>query len=339
MDRPRRPPLGGWAPHRTVTVVIPCYQGSEKLAITVAALDCQAYPSELLSVVVVDDGSDPPLRPPATHRVRPRWLVRNAAGSASPARNLGAELASGDILIFLDSDMIPEPQWAEAARWHHLVGDALTLGFRRHVEVSGWPPPMFGLRRSPARWPRFSPDGSSSGPSGSSSIWSGPATSHDLKPISSAGDRREPRVRRDTILELGGFDTGFDRWGAEDTELGTGRSPGGVARPRAGGGGNGTKASVRCPIPARPELSRNSDRSSPTSSPSPAFALGWRDVPTGYRWWWSGSTASGAAAGDVAGSVERVGSRLTTWWYRSPCLPSTPTLCGCDAGSREIPGC
>ena len=25
------PPLGGWAPHRTVTVVIPCYQGSEKL--------------------------------------------------------------------------------------------------------------------------------------------------------------------------------------------------------------------------------------------------------------------------------------------------------------------
>ena len=27
-------------------------------------------------------------------------------------------------------------------------------------------------------------------------------------------------MRRDTILELGGFDTGFDRWGAEDTELG-----------------------------------------------------------------------------------------------------------------------
>ena len=77
-------------------MVIPCYQGSEKLAITVAALDRQTYPSELLSVVVVDDGSDPPLRPPATQRVRAEMARQERSGfGIARAWNLGAELASG----------------------------------------------------------------------------------------------------------------------------------------------------------------------------------------------------------------------------------------------------
>ncbi len=217
------PPLGEWTPERSVTVVIPCYQSSDKLALTMAALDRQTYPSELLSVVVVDDGSDPPLRPPATQRVRVEMVRQERSGfGIARARNLGAERASGDILIFLDSDMIPEPQWAEAhARWHHVVGDALTLGFRRHVEVSGLTAadvgiaaesgslaPLFaGRHQERPEWIEFHLERTSK--------LTRPET--DLFRVVTGGNLG---MRRDTILELGGFDTGFDRWGAEDTELG-----------------------------------------------------------------------------------------------------------------------
>ncbi len=206
-----------------MTVVIPCYQGSEKLAITMAALDRQTYPSELLSVVIVDDGSDPPLRSPATQLVRVEMVRQERSGfGIARARNLGAERASGDILIFLDSDMIPEPQWAEAhARWHHVVGDALTLGFRRHVEVSGLTAadvgiaaesgslaPLFaGRHQERPEWIEFHLERTSK--------LTRPET--DLFRVVTGGNLG---MRRDTILELGGFDTGFDRWGAEDTELG-----------------------------------------------------------------------------------------------------------------------
>ena len=54
------------------------------------------------------------------------------------ARNTGAAAANGEILLFLDCDMVPEPQWIEAhARWHHVVDDATTLGFRCHVDFDG----------------------------------------------------------------------------------------------------------------------------------------------------------------------------------------------------------
>ena len=77
-------------------MVIPCYQGSDKLALTVAALDRQTYPSQLLSVVVVDDG----VPTTAEDRRLPtgsasRWPVRNGSFGIARARNLGA--ASSDI--------------------------------------------------------------------------------------------------------------------------------------------------------------------------------------------------------------------------------------------------
>ena len=57
------------------------------------------------------------------------------------ARNMGADDATGEVLVFLDCDMVPEPQLVEAhARWHHVHERALTLGFRRHVDFDGITP-------------------------------------------------------------------------------------------------------------------------------------------------------------------------------------------------------
>ena len=48
-------PIGGWTPTRRVTVVVPCYNGQEPLALTFAALGNQTYPRDLLEVVVADE--------------------------------------------------------------------------------------------------------------------------------------------------------------------------------------------------------------------------------------------------------------------------------------------
>ena len=48
-----------------VTVVLPCYMGQEELALTFASLSKQTYPHHLLEVVVVDDGSEPPIKLPS----------------------------------------------------------------------------------------------------------------------------------------------------------------------------------------------------------------------------------------------------------------------------------
>jgi len=127
------PVIGAWEPHMRVTVVVPAFGGQPDLDRVLAGLANQTYPSALLEIVVADDGSDPPIAVPTG--VELARQAHDGFGLAS-ARNLGARQAGGEILIFLDADMVPERQFVEAhARWHHMHADALVMGFRRHTEL------------------------------------------------------------------------------------------------------------------------------------------------------------------------------------------------------------
>ncbi len=58
-------PLDAFTPTMPVSVIIPYYQTpAETLARTLAALEGQSYPRELFEVIIVDDGSEPPLERP-----------------------------------------------------------------------------------------------------------------------------------------------------------------------------------------------------------------------------------------------------------------------------------
>lgn len=137
------PPLGSWTPKLTVSVLVPAYANQDVLDRTLAALAAQSYPSELLEVVVVDDGSEPPLQAPrhlGQLKVRVVHQERAVEFGAGRARNRAAREAHGEVLLFLDSDMVGEHRAIEAhARWHHLVDDAVTMGFTRFVELSDLP--------------------------------------------------------------------------------------------------------------------------------------------------------------------------------------------------------
>jgi len=128
------PELGAWEPSLNVSVVIPAYDAGRLLPVVLAGLAAQSYPAHLLEVVVANDGPGdlelPEIRPERT-RIVP---VTEGWGRAS-ACHTGALAAEGDVLHWLDADMLVERDHVEAQlRWHHVVDYAVALGHKLFVD-------------------------------------------------------------------------------------------------------------------------------------------------------------------------------------------------------------
>ncbi len=203
-----------------VTIILPCYMGQEELALTFASLSKQTYPHHLLEAVVVDDGSKPSIKLPSELPFKTSIVVQERDGfGLARARNLGAEKAAGDILIFLDCDMVPESQLVEAhARWHHVNNFSLTLGFRHHANFSGISEEdlleveelgslFAGKPVASPQWIEFHMRRTKNLTSDDS----------DLFRIATGGNLG---IRRSFFREIGGFDSSFKQWGGEDIEFG-----------------------------------------------------------------------------------------------------------------------
>lgn len=130
------PTPGAYTPARTVSVVVPAYQAHDTLPRTLAALAAQSYPEELLEVVVVDDGDGeqpvelPDLRPARTVVVR-----SEGSWGRAHACHTGATASTGDVIHWLDADMVPSRhQVAHHMRWHHVIDHAVVLGHKLFVD-------------------------------------------------------------------------------------------------------------------------------------------------------------------------------------------------------------
>ncbi|MBC6458771.1 glycosyltransferase [Actinomadura sp. HBU206391] len=132
------PEIGAWRPDRTASVVIPAYGDQAKLDLVMAALAAQTYPAHLLQVVVVDDGSSPPLRLPELAPEHSQ-IVRSSPdgwGSAH-AVHQGIIAADGDVVLRLDADVLAYGEHVEAhMRWHHIVDYLVVLGRLRYVDFA-----------------------------------------------------------------------------------------------------------------------------------------------------------------------------------------------------------
>ena len=96
-----------------VSVVIPAYNAARTIGAVLDALASQdAAPDE---VIAVDDGSkDETAEIASAHGAR---VVRpEHTGFAGGARNRGWDEATGDVVVFLDSDAIPAPGWGVGLR-------------------------------------------------------------------------------------------------------------------------------------------------------------------------------------------------------------------------------
>ena len=93
---------------------MPVYNGAETIAACLDALLVQTVDAASYQVIVVDDGSvdDTPqivARYPVT-------FIRQEHVGPGAARNRGAQLALGDLLLFTDADCEPLPDWIEQMR-------------------------------------------------------------------------------------------------------------------------------------------------------------------------------------------------------------------------------
>jgi len=93
----------------------------------ITALERQTYPSDAYEVIIVSDGScDGTAAYLETLRstMRLRWFQQVNRGPAA-ARNAGIQSADGEFIVFIDDDVVPEPQLlVEHARSHHEAGAA-----------------------------------------------------------------------------------------------------------------------------------------------------------------------------------------------------------------------
>ncbi len=98
----------------SISVIIPCYNAESTIMRTLEALDRQTVKS--FEVILADDGSKDGTVSEAKsfkpHNFKLTVITEKHAGPAAQ-RNRGAEKAKGEILLFTDSDCVPDNKWVE----------------------------------------------------------------------------------------------------------------------------------------------------------------------------------------------------------------------------------
>jgi GT2 family glycosyltransferase len=112
-----------------VSVIIPSHNRGDRLPGTLAALGKQSLPEAAYEIVVVDDGSTPPVILSPTESGPRLLLIRTAGVERSAARNAGAVGSRGRLLVFLDDDIHVGPEFLTKYLTAHAEWpDALLVG-------------------------------------------------------------------------------------------------------------------------------------------------------------------------------------------------------------------
>lgn len=95
-----------------ISVVVPTRNRPESLDALIAALRAQTLSDEQFELIVIDDGSSPPLR--ADSGPQMQVLRHEHPRGPGAARNTGWRAARAPAIAFIDDDCIPGPGWLEA---------------------------------------------------------------------------------------------------------------------------------------------------------------------------------------------------------------------------------
>lgn len=174
-----------------ISVIVPVYNGQLTLPACLQALQRQTQPPT--EIIVVDDGSTDDSRMVAAQCGV--TVISQANAGPAAARNHGAQVAQGDLLLFTDADCAPAPDWV--AQMSIPFTDPDVVGAKgiyhsRQPELVA----RFVQQEYQDRYDRMT---------GQSSI--------DFV------DTYAAAYRRDIFLAAGGFDTTFPTASVEDQEF------------------------------------------------------------------------------------------------------------------------
>lgn len=182
-DSSRRRPL--------ITVQLCTYNRRELLGQVLEALFHQDLNPEDYEIVLVDDGSNDGTYESVIQRLAPPCafhVVRQRNGGLARGRNVGIARARGNVILFMDDDVLATPDLLRAhVRHHQEFPNEICRGVAINVEsFDRLPPPTYSLRNYSGAY-----------------FW----TTNVSVPLQ-------------LIKEIGGFDERFREYGWEDLELG-----------------------------------------------------------------------------------------------------------------------
>jgi glycosyltransferase involved in cell wall biosynthesis len=124
----------------SLTVVIPTYNRAEVLAKVLEAYLAQSSPALIHELIVVDDGSTDDTESMVGHFIRrspfPIRYFRQPNSGPAAARNLGIRESRSSVVLFTDSDIIPERDLVRQHLEWHQSNPALTAAVLGHVDWS-----------------------------------------------------------------------------------------------------------------------------------------------------------------------------------------------------------
>jgi GT2 family glycosyltransferase len=115
-----------------ISVIIPTCNRPDQLRDCLTALSRQTCPRDSFEVVIVDDGSEPPIAGLATSfsdKLDVR-VIRQARQGPAAARNFGVMSARGSLIAFTDDDCRPAANWLERLLARLDAGGAPLVGGR-----------------------------------------------------------------------------------------------------------------------------------------------------------------------------------------------------------------
>lgn len=177
----------------SVSVIVPVYNSAKTIGRCLKGLLNQTCPANEYEIIVVDDGSND-----ATGYIVKsfdvRYIRKGKAGPAA-ARNEGAKRARGEILLFTDSDCVPNRDWVEK----------MTDSLKKKGVVGVKGAYITGQKSIVARFSQLEFEERYKMLEKAESI--------DMVDTHAGG------YRKDVFMKMGGFDASFPVANNEDTEL------------------------------------------------------------------------------------------------------------------------